>query len=119
MEDRVPLTEYHLEGDAQLWYQLLNDQEELLTWKNLAEGLHAGYGPTDCEDVLEDLKKLSSKWGVYMTTKLKLKGCWPIRVECLHDNRWVASLVDLKRAYDLTYKRHEPILYLLWVSQII
>ena len=41
----MPLAAYHLEGEAQLWYQLLKEEEEHITWEILKEGLHVRYGP--------------------------------------------------------------------------
>ncbi|GMY20015.1 Retrovirus-related Pol polyprotein from transposon 297 [Fagus crenata] len=48
---------YHLEGEAQLWYQLLKSEGEI-TWANLKEGLYARYGPTEFDDNFGDLTKL-------------------------------------------------------------
>ncbi|GMY20016.1 Retrovirus-related Pol polyprotein from transposon 297 [Fagus crenata] len=48
---------YHLEGEAQLWYQLLKLEGEI-TWANLKEGLYASYGPTKFDDNFSDLTKL-------------------------------------------------------------
>jgi hypothetical protein len=45
-EDRVSLAAYHLEGEAQLWYQLFKETEEAASWENLKDGLHVRYGPT-------------------------------------------------------------------------
>jgi hypothetical protein len=38
-EEKVPLAAYHLEGEAQLWYQLVRENENHLTWVALKEGL--------------------------------------------------------------------------------
>ncbi|KAL4181209.1 hypothetical protein AMTRI_Chr12g270130 [Amborella trichopoda] len=46
-EEYVALASFHLEGDAQLWYQLFNQ-----------EGLHARYGPTQFQDFFGELAKL-------------------------------------------------------------
>ncbi|XP_057487988.1 uncharacterized protein LOC130774018 [Actinidia eriantha] len=58
LEERVPLAAYHLENDAQLWYQLLREEGNPITWPLLKEGLHARFGPTDFEDFFGDLTKL-------------------------------------------------------------
>jgi hypothetical protein len=39
-EKQVHLAAYHLEGEAQLWYQLFREAYENLTWDSLKEGLH-------------------------------------------------------------------------------
>ena len=51
------LAEYHLKGEAQLWYQLLKSKGEI-TWANLKEGLYARYGSTEFDDKFGDLIKL-------------------------------------------------------------
>jgi hypothetical protein len=57
-EDRVSLVAYHLEGEAQIWYQLFKETEEAASWENLEDGLHVRYGPTQFEDFFGDLTKL-------------------------------------------------------------
>ncbi|KAA8523272.1 hypothetical protein F0562_009695 [Nyssa sinensis] len=73
-EERVSLAAYHLEGDAQLWYQLLKEEGEVITWALLKEGLHARFGPTEFEDFFGDLTKLwqSSTMREYQTQFKKL-----------------------------------------------
>ncbi|KAA8535649.1 hypothetical protein F0562_030652 [Nyssa sinensis] len=56
-EERVSLAAYHLEGDAQLWYQLLKEEGEVISWALLKEGLHARFGSTEIEDFFGDLTK--------------------------------------------------------------
>ena len=51
------LAEYHLKGEAQLWYQLLKSEGEI-TWANLKEGLYARYGSTEFDDNFGNLIKL-------------------------------------------------------------
>jgi hypothetical protein len=64
-EDRLPLAAYHLDGDAQLWYQLFKEGEATeVTWEALKEGLHTRYGPTMFEDFFGDLSKLKQEGSV-------------------------------------------------------
>jgi hypothetical protein len=49
---------YHLEEEAQMWYQLFRDSEETVTWESLKTALHIRYGPTVFEDHFGDLTKL-------------------------------------------------------------
>lgn len=49
-EEKVPLATYHLEGEAQLWYQILKEEGEV-TWLTLKEGLNSRYGPTEFDDL--------------------------------------------------------------------
>jgi hypothetical protein len=56
-EDKVVLAAYHLEGEAQLWYQLFKETEGA-SWENLQKGLHIRYGPTQFDDFFGDLTKL-------------------------------------------------------------
>jgi hypothetical protein len=57
-EDKLPMAAYHLEEEAQMWYQLFRDSEETVTWKSLKAALHIRYGPTVFEDHFGDLTKL-------------------------------------------------------------
>ncbi len=49
---------YHLEGEAQIWYQLIRESEEVLTWDSLKIALNIRYGPIVFEDHFGDLTKL-------------------------------------------------------------
>lgn len=42
----MPLAVDHLDQEAQLWYQLLKEEEEEVSWVSLREGLHAHHSPT-------------------------------------------------------------------------
>jgi hypothetical protein len=57
-EDNLPMAAYHLEEEAQMWYQLFRDSEETVTWESLNAALHIRYGPTVFEDHFGDLTKL-------------------------------------------------------------
>ena len=39
IEDQVALAAFHLEGEAQLWYQLVQQEAETLTWDAFKVGL--------------------------------------------------------------------------------
>ncbi|RVW74901.1 hypothetical protein CK203_054589 [Vitis vinifera] len=56
-EEKVPLATYHLEGEAQLWYQILKEEGEV-AWLTLKEGLNSRYGPTKFDDFFGDLTRL-------------------------------------------------------------
>ena len=56
-EEKVPLATYHLEGEAQLWYQILKEEGEV-AWLTLKEGLNSRYGPTEFDDFFGDLTRL-------------------------------------------------------------
>ncbi|KAL4198443.1 hypothetical protein AMTRI_Chr03g140240 [Amborella trichopoda] len=45
-EDRVPLASFNLEGDAQLWYQLMKEEGGIASWDDFKSSVHARYGPT-------------------------------------------------------------------------
>ncbi|KAJ0078151.1 hypothetical protein Patl1_36841 [Pistacia atlantica] len=57
-DDQVRLATYHLEKDAQLWYQRLKTQEHLITWETMKVGLLARFVATEYEDFFGDLCKL-------------------------------------------------------------
>jgi hypothetical protein len=54
----VGLAAYHLEGEAQLLYQLFKESEEQVSWETLKNGLHVRHGPTQFDDFFGDLTKL-------------------------------------------------------------
>ena len=57
-EDQVALASFHLEGEAQLWYQLLQQETDTTTWATFKTGLLARYGPTQFYDHFGELTKL-------------------------------------------------------------
>lgn len=63
-EERLQLSTYHLEGEAQLWYQLLKSEDEEITWNNLKEGLLTRYGPTEYANFFGYLTKLKQTGSV-------------------------------------------------------
>ncbi|XP_059441736.1 uncharacterized protein LOC132174039 [Corylus avellana] len=63
-EEKLPLAAYHLESEAQMWYQLFKESEEFLTWESLKAALHTRYGPTAFEDHFGDLTKLQQTGSV-------------------------------------------------------
>ncbi|KAL4201804.1 hypothetical protein AMTRI_Chr02g260510 [Amborella trichopoda] len=38
-EDRVPLASFNLEGDAQLWYQLMKEEGGIVSWDDFKSSL--------------------------------------------------------------------------------
>ncbi|KAI9199008.1 hypothetical protein LWI28_025853 [Acer negundo] len=56
--EKVALASFHLEGDAQLWYQLLKQESPTITWDVFQEGLNARFGPTQFYDFFGELTKL-------------------------------------------------------------
>uniref|UniRef100_A0A2N9HT66 RNA-directed DNA polymerase n=1 Tax=Fagus sylvatica TaxID=28930 RepID=A0A2N9HT66_FAGSY len=58
IEDHVALALFHLEGEAQLWYQLLQQEAESLNWPTFKAGLLARYGPTQFFNHFGELTKL-------------------------------------------------------------
>ncbi|KAL5787735.1 hypothetical protein ACOSP7_004684 [Xanthoceras sorbifolium] len=56
--ERVALAYFHLDEDAQLWYQTLKQEKGKLQWQDFSDGLHAQFGPTQFQDFFGDLTKL-------------------------------------------------------------
>lgn len=54
----MALAAYHPGGEAQLWYQLFKESEEIVSWETMKEGLHVRYGPTQFGDFFRDLTNL-------------------------------------------------------------
>jgi hypothetical protein len=57
-ENKVMLAAYHLEGEAQLLYQIFKEDEQNISWEILKEMIHVRFGPTQFEDFYGDLSKL-------------------------------------------------------------
>lgn len=57
-EDRVPLASFNMEGDAQLWYQILKKKRTQVSWDEIKEGLHSRYGPNKFQDFHGEFSKL-------------------------------------------------------------
>ncbi|KAA8517098.1 hypothetical protein F0562_017391 [Nyssa sinensis] len=57
-EEWVALASFHLEGDAQLWYQLLKQDRGVMTWQEFCDDLHTRYGPSQFQDFFGELIKL-------------------------------------------------------------
>ncbi|KAK2996971.1 hypothetical protein RJ639_026366 [Escallonia herrerae] len=59
-EERVLMASWNLEGDAQLWYQLLKEEhgEHCITWQIFIDELFERFGPTRYQDCFGDLTKL-------------------------------------------------------------
>jgi ElaB/YqjD/DUF883 family membrane-anchored ribosome-binding protein len=56
--EKILMVAYHLEGEAQMWYQLICEGEKILTWEFLKVALHIRYGPTVYEDHFGNLTML-------------------------------------------------------------
>jgi hypothetical protein len=59
-EEKISLAAYHLEGAAQMWYQLFKESEELMSWETLKSGLYTRYGSNKFEDHFGDLTKATT-----------------------------------------------------------
>ncbi|KAF2299217.1 hypothetical protein GH714_030989 [Hevea brasiliensis] len=59
---RVPLASFHLEGEANQWWQWLKrsykEENKMVTWEIFHAELWARFGPTDGEDFDEALSKI-------------------------------------------------------------
>ncbi|XP_043694404.1 uncharacterized protein LOC122645127 [Telopea speciosissima] len=57
-EERVALASFHLEGDAQMWFQVFKQDQRMLDWRTFCDGLHSRFGPTPFQDFFGELAKL-------------------------------------------------------------
>ncbi|XP_024035559.1 uncharacterized protein LOC112096363 [Citrus clementina] len=91
-EERVALASFHLEGDAQLWFQLIKQERDMLTWQEFCDGLHARYGATQFQDFFGELIKLQQVGSVcdYQTQFKKLLA----KVGQLSQDRQVSCFVS-------------------------
>ncbi|KAH9704452.1 hypothetical protein KPL70_011464 [Citrus sinensis] len=61
-DQKVSLASFHLEGEANQWWQWLRqayrEEERVVTWKIFTKELWARFGPTECEDFDEALSRV-------------------------------------------------------------
>ncbi|KAH9685457.1 hypothetical protein KPL70_013962 [Citrus sinensis] len=61
-DQRVVLASYHLEGEANQWWQWLRrayqEDGQTVTWNTFVEEMWARFGPTECEDFDEALSRV-------------------------------------------------------------
>lgn len=59
---KVSLASYHLEGEANQWWQWIRrtfeEEERALSWENFKDELSARFGPSECEDFDEALSRI-------------------------------------------------------------
>ena len=56
--DKVTLASFYLEGDAQLWFQILKVKLVYVTWEDLKRGVFFLIGPNHFEDPFSELIRL-------------------------------------------------------------
>ena len=59
---KVSLASYHLEGEANQWWQWLrktfHDEGRIVAWTDFEDELWARFGPSECEDFDEELSRI-------------------------------------------------------------
>ncbi|XP_042499867.1 uncharacterized protein LOC122078063 [Macadamia integrifolia] len=63
-EEWIALASFHLEEEAQLWYQLYKQGVGVISWAAFCKGLHARFGPTPFQDFFGELAKLQQTGSV-------------------------------------------------------
>jgi len=63
-EDKVALASFHLEGEAQLWFQILLREGREIGWPEFKEGVFAHFGPTQFYDPFGEFTKLQQEGGI-------------------------------------------------------
>ncbi|KAH9763048.1 hypothetical protein KPL70_001041 [Citrus sinensis] len=88
----VSLASFHLESDAQLWYQLLKQEAVYISWNEFKEWLHSRYGPNKFLDFFGELTKLQQSGSVeeYQSKFEKLLA----KVEHLSQARQVSCFIS-------------------------
>ena len=107
-EEKVPLATYHLEGEAQLWYEILKEEKGEVTWLTLKEGLNSRYGPTEFDDFFGDLTRLKQVGSVreYQSQFGKLLS----RVGKLNQSQQVACFIGgLKEGVRIDVQAMKPL----------
>jgi hypothetical protein len=84
---------FHLEGEAQMWYQLIRESDEVLTWDSLKIELHIFYGPIVFEDHFGDLTKLQQTESI---REYSLNNSLAVLEGCLTHINWDASSAGLR-----------------------
>ncbi|KAK0587236.1 hypothetical protein LWI29_019561 [Acer saccharum] len=56
--DKVSLASYYLEGDSQLWFQMLEQEQLYVTWEDFKNGLQTRFGPNQFVDPFGELIQL-------------------------------------------------------------
>lgn len=59
------IASFHMVGDAQLWYQLLKQENPVVTWAEFKDGFYARYGPNQLIDFFGELSKLQQQGTVH------------------------------------------------------
>lgn len=44
---KVELVSFHLEEDAQIWFDMLQEDQGIPTWKKLKEAMNLQFGPSE------------------------------------------------------------------------
>ncbi|CAN1289181.1 hypothetical protein LINPERPRIM_LOCUS20145 [Linum perenne] len=57
--DKVLIALIYLEGEAQLWQQIMKEGNQRVTWEQLVEGMYSRFGPKQFQDPFGELTKLS------------------------------------------------------------
>jgi hypothetical protein len=63
-EERTALASFHLEGEAQLWFQILLREGQDIGWAEFKEGLFTHFGPNQFYDPFGELTKLQQEGNV-------------------------------------------------------
>ncbi|KAL5549713.1 hypothetical protein UlMin_004944 [Ulmus minor] len=56
--DKVTLASFYLDGDADLWFQILEHELIYVTWEDFKNGIQSRFGPNQFEDHFGELIKL-------------------------------------------------------------
>ncbi|KAL5803159.1 hypothetical protein ACOSQ4_031464 [Xanthoceras sorbifolium] len=56
--DKVSLVSFYLEGDGQLWFQMLEQEQLYVTWEDFKNGLQTRFGPNQFVDPFGELIQL-------------------------------------------------------------
>jgi hypothetical protein len=63
-EDKAALASFHLEGEAQLWFQILLHEGREIGWPEFKEGVFARFGPTQFYDPFGELMKFQQEGSI-------------------------------------------------------
>ena len=61
---KVKLASFHLEGDSQIWFDMLRETRDHISWEDLKYALNIQFGPSEYEDFYGDLTRLQQEGDV-------------------------------------------------------
>lgn len=69
----VELASYHLEDDAHIWFDMLEGQQELSSWRKLKDAMNLQFGTTEYEEFYGQGSSRTERWWITSTIRLRTR----------------------------------------------